>query len=715
MSNQENSKKLGHDVLRDLLKEAGNPDEVRAAFRELFDEIFMGGVGASEEALGATFGEEVTERCQEFRTVAIDGIMDDLEPVEVEVEVVDEDGDELYGMPVVLVDGTVMEVSETAVSRAKRAQSSDGKGKVSEGAPRTRYVGEVLEEMGVDKKTCRVYMKAGNGEGDEVEAVDYKLIYIPSLKKAVMVNDEGLRGTSVLYQCENPEDFLGITRAELSAMGLEGKSIQMHFVHGYDDNWKERLRANLEREKGNVGAIYDLDAPIECALDEAYFKDSDRVHTDLERFISVLPGVDDVFGLTTGTKGGMYSKRVQLTNGEVVSGSAYLEKAAEVFGYVDTSSGKKPACRIRPALARLKEIAGHILRDIDYYLNPKFAKADFESMLEAMKEVGYEPDSASNTHFGKYRDLEFEGANGETITIRKYLEDAARCYGVKPEGPEVRVIFMRVAGHNVGNGIVSNPSYSKDPVSLAYDIRSLSRTMNLPPRELLHASRRIRLGHFDARFNKSVRGGTYFCGLAQSYGMVGQDELTIESRHPSLIVDVLERMLVDVEAYGLDLDEIGGGAIIAEEEEAVVSDLEWEKNVIPGMRVALAVSALIEPRATNCRNPKIDPVSQRDCLELAGTYSEEFPEGEEIPVSQIVEKEIERALDSEIDLSARVERFILSLSIVNTLGHMRKKHGRVIEGLAFTPEMPILEVSTPIFAEMNSQLGFEVEEGAEEA
>jgi len=549
---------LDYDVLRAAIEGAEDPDAVRSALRGLLDDVLEGSVSVVEDVLDVKVGDRSVDECHRRFGENVDGIMDELE---VREDVDDECSDCLDEIPVVVVGEEILSFSRGDGERARpvRRLNGDSNGETLEGAPRTRYVLTILKEMGVDLKTCELFTAGAIDKNQPILDGTPRLIYVPSLKKAVIVCDESGNGTYVIYECEDPEAFVGVKPAALFKESVKGKVKPIAFNVGYEENWKARVGNALKRDLGDVGLVIDPDAPIEGPLDALYFKDASKVSNDLDNFVSATDGVDDVFELTTSN---MYQKVVQLSNNEVVNGARYLELAAKHFGFIKGQNAKgEDAFAIGETLKRLKEVAGCRLRDADYYLDPETVLYDLkEYFVEVFGEDNKDGHVLTDLKMPK-RDVEIRCSNGERILVRKYLNHACRIFDLPLDSSDILEILMKVAGYNTSLGIISDPRYSKDPVTIAYDARSISRALKRPLSKM--SLRSVRIGTFDFRYNKHVLGAHYLKAIGDSYEVAAEGPRVGADRKTSYAVEKLAwvMFLKEAERIGLDMNGIGCGPV----------------------------------------------------------------------------------------------------------------------------------------------------------
>ena len=171
-----------------------------------------------------------------------------------------------------------------------RITQGDGPGQIEKPLiPRLDLALEVLTEMGLSPSE----VIRGQTTPEMMRKEPYQAIIVPELGCTILVCDEAENISFVLYESENPYEYLEKTKQGL--MALKGTKIE-ELRWTKPDIWKKRLKALLIHGPIKPGTS---ELEVDTAMtDEEYFTNPACLRSDLEAFIKQAQ-CETVFELRT--------------------------------------------------------------------------------------------------------------------------------------------------------------------------------------------------------------------------------------------------------------------------------------------------------------------------------------------------------------------------------------------------------------------------------
>ena len=284
---------------------------------------------------------------------------------------------------------------------------------------------------------------------------------------------------------------------------------------GTESNSKNNFHRNSDALK-ELKRICGIEVIEYDEMDEAYFRNPEKVRYDLEAFLEYAKG-GSIANLSTGNP--KYNKPPVFTsNGEQVLWGTYLNRASSIL--LNTQSGSKDnPHRGADALKELKRICGIEVIEYDemdeaYFRNPEKVKYDLNQFLKRAKKI--KSISEINTSNPSLK-TKAVTSNGEQVLWGTYLNRASSILLNTQSGSKDSLYrkadalkeLKRICGIEVKEYDEMDEAYFRNPEKVKYDLEQFLAQTDRNSIDELKAGSRNMVTPIIASNGEQVLWGTY--------------------------------------------------------------------------------------------------------------------------------------------------------------------------------------------------------------
>ncbi len=494
---------------------------------------------------------------------------EDLDGAKAKVAEFDENKIEEVELPVAFVptDKTILPSGEGSMQDGDREDLEQ----VFESVPRSKYVLEVLKELGIDLSENKYF--TGKNDSSMVRKESYKIIVVPKLRKIILVCDEVGNRTFVVHDQGKIDRFFEMTKKDLKAKSPKGilqEGDVTNFVWTSDEKrWKFNLASHLLMKPEESDSPEEVDATkmvekpeqIKPKMDKDYFLNPEIVGEDLERYLKMSGRGESIEDLVVGLRRADIKGEdlaVLTVAGESIKFAAYVHRAAVALGM--TKDYKDAPNHEKDTLEVLKEIAGFEIKyyepmDETYFNDLKIVREDLQKIVDAVNFGLGEDDkiNATGLHAKNVRGIgPIEFSSGESITPLAYINRAVISLGFSKHHKDAAKHYSRgfnhlarVAGYEVDKYMDQEEEkemwqdYFSQPENIVSDLDHFIIATGVDSVEDLH-SQNMRENNVLCRVGKIVNGHTYLIRAGIALGLA--ENSTEANSKKRMIVDELKRI-----------------------------------------------------------------------------------------------------------------------------------------------------------------------------